>query len=318
MTILLPSRKKKIVGLDFLNNKVIGVVASHVSNRVQPLQVFEMDCTFDDVTDFQFSPGILEQLLDLVKRFKLRGKQVVLSVPDHQIIVRYLDMPSVPIGALRQAVQVELGATIHLPFEDPAFDVVLIPPINASDDCGTGGCCLIAAPRLVIANMTNLAKQAGLIPTAVDIKPLAILRANGIVPRNREELTLVAHVSEEEVSLSIFIGSYLYFFRNMDMGIPNDVSDASQIQSLVTDIVYEMNRVISFFNFNLAAIERPLGCMYLYATHPYRTAICTEMEQQMSIPIFVIQQSELLVETGHQDLEAMVALGLAMKRGQVK
>jgi Tfp pilus assembly PilM family ATPase len=319
VAIQLPARKRKVVGLDFTGNKLVGVIAQQSANITQPLQAFELDCIIENTASFKIPPYVVEQLQDIVKQHKLHGRQAVLSVPNHQTMVRYLDLPSVPKSALRQAVQIEIGTTIHLPFEDPVYDVVPVPSINSNYESlnGTGSCCLIVSPQSVITEMSELVKQAGLLPEAVELKSFAFLRAAEVTPKSREELTIVAHVREEEISLSIFIGAYLYFFRSMDMGISYTISDEKQIQSIIADIVYEMNRVVSFFNFNLASIDRQIGEMYLYSSHPCQSFICAELEQQLGTRVNSIEESEFLNTAGLQDgSEAMVALGLAMKRGQ--
>ncbi len=318
VTLRFSSQKKRVVGLDFFNDKIMGIVAEHSSHDVQPCHAFQIDCTYEENSDFNLSSDILNRLQVVVTRLKLRGRPVVLSVPNQHVLVRYLNMPNVPQKALRQAVQVEIGTTIHLPFEDPVFDVIPVPAIDSIEHTSEEmeGCCLVVSPRSVISNMTILAKQAGLIPIAVDMKPLALMRAAKSEPLPSEGLTLLACVREEETALSIFIGPYLYFFRNMDMGIRHDVLDEVQIQSSVSDIVYEVNRVINFFNFNLAETERPLAHLYLYGAHPCRDFIAHEIGQQIGVPASLIWENEFLSGFGHQNSEAMIALGLAMKRGQ--
>ncbi|GMA51869.1 hypothetical protein GCM10025857_32260 [Alicyclobacillus contaminans] len=236
-------------------------------------------------------------------------------MPNDQVIVRYLQMPVVPETALRQAIEVELGVTIHLPFEDPVFDVKRVPGIGAMEaEADQMGVCLIAAPKAVIAERIGLVRAVGLNPVAVDIQPLALIRVGNIKPRDPSELMILVQLDDEELALSIFVGSHLYFVRTMEMGIGREVDDPMLLKSAAEDIVYEMNRVVNFFNFNLGEVERPVGVVYVHTLHPKKHFIIEQLNQQLSTEVNLIELG-VVGQMNDVSPEAFMALGLSMRRG---
>jgi type IV pilus assembly protein PilM len=201
-----------------------------------------------------------EVLRGFVRRHRLRKRRVIVGVPSDQLMVRVLQLPPLPDRQLRRAVELELGETVMLPFDDPVFDVVRVPPLGAAGG-GTEPAVVVAAPRAYVERALNFVRAVGLVPSAVDIAPLGRLRAAGPMAWKTPGIRLLVQGEERETTIGIVSRGYLYFLRTVEhaaeTGPPVSWTDR------MTDVAYEVERVTQFFRFNLAGRESPVDGVWL-------------------------------------------------------
>jgi Tfp pilus assembly PilM family ATPase len=251
----------------------------------------------------------LDTLTKFVKVNRLQGSPVSLSLPNDKVVVRYMQLPDLPVKALRQTVEVELGTSIHLPFDDPVYDVVPVPCINQRElQSGYRNMCLISAPSVEVEHAIAMAQGAGLRPTGIDVTPMAILRCSGTSVIESDGLTCLIQVSRSEMVFSIFIGDALYFFRSVEMASELDVPAVEEGQWM-HDVAFELERVINFFNFNLSDREREVDRVLLHAQDCDRQTLCQVLSQRLQRDVTV------LVASAENTCEGpfMTAVGLALK-----
>lgn len=196
-----------------------------------------------------------------IKGNGLLGAKTVIGLANHQFIVRYVTVPTVPDQYLRSLIQNELGHSIHLPFEDALFDAVAVPPLTEIDPKMTT-VCLIAAPREYVDQSVELAKQAQLQPVAVDIPPLALYRFASLGYEKACFYTLI-HVEMSEMSISIFRQGFLYFYRNLEL-MWDERYDSSSEQ-FASMLVSEIERMINFFLMSFSGISLQKNVYLLYS-----------------------------------------------------
>ena len=113
-------------------------------------------------------------LFELLKEntSKLGGKKqnVRMFVPDTSVLLKTFDHPTDVEGEkLKEYVQMELGQSIHLPFQEPLVDVYDPVP-------GDGSATLFAAPPEEIQKFMGLLMDIHMQPEVADIRALCNLR----------------------------------------------------------------------------------------------------------------------------------------------
>jgi type IV pilus assembly protein PilM len=107
----------------------------------------------------------------------IKTKQVHLGVANQRVVVRQVNLPSMPDDELRQALPYQVQEFIPIPVEQAELDYHVLDKVTDEDGGETLRVLLVAAQKDMIASHVDAAKQAGLKPVSVDLNPFALLRA---------------------------------------------------------------------------------------------------------------------------------------------
>lgn len=252
---------------------------------------------------------VLKPLSDFVQRNNLSGAKAVFSVPNDTVILRYMEMPKMPEKALREVITLELGNTIHLPFENPAFDIAVVPLLQTdAETMGNTSICLIAAPKKLVIDLVHLVKSVGLRPKAAEVGAIAVHRLFYRQLPESHHMTMVAQIYQNELSLSIFIGPHMYFFRHVEA-----LSDTSAgLETYIRDVGYEIDRVTNFFNFSLAKKDMSMEHVILHSDHSEHDTMVSMLSERLNRKVesvFVAAQLGL----ASAESPFVCAVGLALK-----
>ncbi|WP_143216150.1 type IV pilus biogenesis protein PilM [Ferroacidibacillus organovorans] len=271
--------------------------------------------------DIDETSGDSTQTRDLGKVMKgngFQGVKTVIGLANHQFIVRYVTVPTVPDQYLKSMIQNELGLSIHLPFEDALFDAVVVPPLTEIDPKLTA-ISLIAAPREHVNRAVELAKRAQLQPIAVDIPPLALYR---LISKTCVEpcfYTLI-HVEKEDLSISIFRQGFLYFYRNLELvsDVQTDFSSTQFAQMLTSEI----ERILNFFQMSFPGLFLQKNVYLFYSqlhVHDLFKQILTNRGESTFYDLSAYRKSESSNDfrqiMNQTPVSEFVSLGLAIKEG---
>ncbi|WP_062513870.1 type IV pilus biogenesis protein PilM [Halobacillus sp. KGW1] len=110
----------------------------------------------------------------LVEEREWKKKQLYFTVPDHSVVIRMLDIPAeVKEEEIKGYLYMQVGDTLHLPFDNPSFDFAMI----REDEDGKKTIVIFAYPEIQMEEMSRLFERTGLKPVVADISALAIHRA---------------------------------------------------------------------------------------------------------------------------------------------
>ena len=163
--ILLFGKKKRQVSLVY-NDFVIKVLTTGLNDlahaKVQTVQLDEgivVDGIIEDELVF------FELLKDNVKKWGIKGQNVSFYVPESTVMMKSIEHPQELVDSheIKQYVEMEIGRTIHLPFENPLIDLYDAQP-------GDGKATIFAT------NADEVTKVVGLLTDAGLIQPLRILK----------------------------------------------------------------------------------------------------------------------------------------------
>lgn len=160
-------------------------------------------------------------LKECIRKWKIQNREVQFLVPDSVIIVRKVDIPlEVKDEEIKGHLYLELGTSLHLPFDNPIFDVDFLEEKEDKKEI-----LLFAAPEQVVNEYAQILKSVGLKPIAADVSSLAIYRLFYKVYGDSETTspegatTLSIQFNLQDVTVSIINHHKLLLVRQFKMNL---------------------------------------------------------------------------------------------------
>jgi len=284
------------------------------------------------------------QLALAVKDFQVKKKKAVLAVPSSFVVIRKVNIPKVKPAEVRPLLEIELESTIHLPFSRPYFDFYKVEnesPLpkkedRAADDEGLqleeDTYLLVAAPGDCIDQYVSLMKTFDIEVIAVDIEPLALYRLLYAQEPDHKQNIMFVQLGIHSVNVSIFQRDMPEFLRNIPLALANyevaatkqtysasDLGylvDNSNLYSFVNDLVRELERVISFYQFSMKNDGTRVETIYITGNFPSLEHICHFLQQRMNsveVTLFPIHQIAHAFEEPASLHGFTVAVGLSLR-----
>ncbi|MFJ7727108.1 type IV pilus biogenesis protein PilM [Neobacillus sp. NPDC097160] len=276
------------------------------------------------ITDFDLLANILEQCVD---EWKIQRRQVRFIVPDQLVIIRKVSVPAeIQDDEMHGYLYLELGSSIHLPFEEPVFDFYPI-----SNNGKTRELLLFAAPEQNVLEYADLLSKLKLNPVAADISPLALYRLYSQLDHaSANEVLFSVQFDMTSVNLCIFEENVPLVMRqyalpfNVDLWeIKTDLSGSivykytgatDELVIQFEDIIREINKLIDFYRYTLHNENQDISKFLLNGDHPMLTAIFDEMQERFEIPVDVISlEIETKGKIDRTPISQLLPLGLALK-----
>lgn len=267
------------------------------------------------------------ELFDVMKNdvAKWAGKKqnARIFVPDTSVLLKSFEHPDdIEWNELKGYVEMELGQSIHLPFQDPLIDV--FDP-NPND----GQAMLFAAPSEEVTKMIGLLLDATLDPQAADIRALCNIRLLAHLQLIKDDRTyLIADWSINELSISIFSFGQLEFLRyqsfdtDLSKWKPEEIEEyrfsyhsevEDEYRMILTDQMLEIDRIMNFFKFSLHKGEKSVDEIIILGDNPLLHTIKEFLENNFSMPIIMLNDS-IIQKSFPQFSEKFASLiGLALK-----
>lgn len=317
-------KKKSHVSIE-VNNYVLRMLVSNGPNLVQP-QCYEIPLPQGIIQDATITDELA--LSEILKEHasKLGGKKqnVRFFVPDTSVLLKTIEHPADVIGKeLASYVQMEVGHSIHLPFQDPLIDVYDPVP-------GDGKAVVFAAPPEEVQKLIGILLDNRFKPQVAEIRSLANLRLLEQLEILQDAKTyLIADWSINELSICIYSEGNVEFlrFQSIDTDLAkwrhrvidganvefNYDGDIQEYRSIVTDQVLELDRMMNFFQYSLNKGEKSVDEIIVMGDNPLLSEILDVLSEKFPLPITMI--NDRLVDSKFPGFKAKYAslLGLALK-----
>ncbi|MFY3792779.1 type IV pilus biogenesis protein PilM [Ureibacillus sp. MALMAid1270] len=245
-------------------------------------------------------------------------------VPDPTILLKSFEHPSdVPSTKILEYVQMELGHTIHLPFQEPLIDVYDPTP-------GDRQAMMFAAAPDEVHKMSNLLLDIDFDPEAADIRALCNLRfLDHIKLLQNDKTYLIANWLINELSICIYSKGNVEFIRyqpidtDLSTWRANSTSEGNvdfsfagnmeEYRMTLSDHILEMDRIMNFFRFSLNKGEKSVDEIIVMGDNPFLVQIQSFLQENLALPIQIIDDE--LVHQHFPNFKAKHAslLGLALK-----
>lgn len=265
-----------------------------------------------------------ELLTELVKEWGIARDDLYFFVPDHAVLMRVFQYPeTLEVHKLTSYVEMEIGASIHLPFESPLIDV-------DTKGMKAGEAVLFAVPSEDITSLMRLYEDVRLEPVHLGIRALANLRFLAETNYLQQDRTyLVVDWEVKSASMSIYSEGKVDFLRYQAIEASEDAwtykgdeevgyryvyeGDYELYQRLLIDQGYEIERILNFYRFSLHKGEKAVDEIIMMGNHPEIETIVKQVRAIVDHPVTVIDDA--FVSNHYPGYEAKHAalIGLSLK-----
>lgn len=225
-------------------------------------------------------------LKKLKKKRKIKAKIAHINIPTSSVILRQQTMPDVSIEDLKQMLTYEIGSSIHLPFNNPVFDIIKskieseendnenVDEENDKDEAeNLQSMCnvtFIATPGNLIYPLIESLEEEKIKVKKIDIPSLSLYQLfKKLYPRQKYESILIIQIRRDGIDLTIIDEKTIWFTRhvhlsifdyideefgeeNIDFGrLFEKIDDKEQLKKYITEITNEIERAINFYKYTL-------------------------------------------------------------------
>lgn len=293
-----------------------------LKEKIIPSGLLERGRILNEVELYQF-------LQEVVREWKVQRRRVRILAPDSMIILRKVEFPAeLEDDAINGHFYMELGQSLYLPFEHPILDVYPLPENEQQSENRKG--ILFAAPEEEVRKMVDILEDAGLIPIAVDIRPLGIYRyfTNQIASIKPEDTYLFFEVNLQSIHISIFSEHLPEFLRYTELDILDKdweanvtaegfvewtyTGDEHRLKGLMMDQMIELERIMNFYQFSMKKGERAVSHIIVLGDFPNLHMVQDFIKESLLVPV---QLLDTHTSFGNRPVPRsfIPALGLALR-----
>jgi type IV pilus assembly protein PilM len=293
----------------------------HYGQRILPAGII-MDGKIQDIDTLM---NILDECID---DWKIAKREIRFTVPDSLVIIRKVSIPAdVKEDEIHGYLYLELGTSIHLPFEDPVFDVITLGAEGQKQEI-----LVFAAPEQYVNEYADLFKSLRLKPIAADISPLAIYRLYHQLDMHRaNEVLLSVQFDLDVVSMCVFEEHTPVFMRH----IPGDmkenwsvkfgeggnhseqkmvyVGELAELTYQLEEIYRDITKLMDFYRYSLTHGKKEVTRILVNGDHPMLERVHADMKELFEIPVDTLRVSMPGIEQGSLPSCYNLALGLGLK-----
>ena len=296
------------------------VVVSHYGERFIPEGLIRDG----KIIDRETLETILEQC---VEEWGIKKRNVRFVVPDQYVVIRTLQVPSdLHDDEIKGYLYIELGSTIHLPFEDPVFDILV-----TGDSREKKTVLLFAAPEDIVMQYSTLFEELKLKPIAADISPLCMYRLYHEIDHTKsKDHTMILQFDLHMVNISIFHHHKPVFMRHLSIDGAHEqwesqntrtgniefkwIGEENELLLNLLDTYKEIEHVMNFYRFSLNQGKEGISRIFLCGDHPYLSTIYREVKERSEVQVDTINSEHFITSDGDLlDSNLHLALGLALK-----
>ena len=267
--------------------------------------------------------GLFQVLKNNIAKLGGKRQNVRMFVPDTSVLLKNFEHPpTIEPNKLKEYVQMELGRTIRLPFQDPLVDVY--DPI--ADD---GQATLFATPQEEVQKLMGLLLDVHLRPEVADIRALCNLRLlEQLTKITIEKTYMITYWSINELSICIYSKGLVEFLRYQTIetdlvkwhvnSSESDVSlsysgDIDEYYAALSDQVLEIDRMMNFFKFSLHKGEKSVDELIIMGDNPLLNYIGQFLSDNLQTTTTVIDDD--VISNVYPQFKAKHAalIGLALK-----
>ncbi|MGQ9475780.1 MAG: type IV pilus assembly protein PilM [Actinomycetota bacterium] len=174
-----PKKKNVYLGLDISSSSV--KVAEITVGREAPVltNLGMVPIPEGVVRDGEIEDGVTlaETIKELWSTTGIKEKSVILGIANQKVIVRPIELPYMEKEELDNALRFQVQDFIPIPIEDAILDYDIIEEFMTAEEERMLTVLLVAAHRDMINAFVEVLREAGLTPSAIDLKAFALPRS---------------------------------------------------------------------------------------------------------------------------------------------
>ena len=266
----------------------------------------------------------------LSKKWRLKRKQIRMTMPDAAVIIRKQSIPStVAEDEIQQYVTFALGESIHLPFDQPVIEILSLGTNNEEDTTDEKEIVMISTDEELVHDYSTCFQEVGLKLVSIDISPLNYYRLfeeQQLLESSDEVLLIQYHVENVvftaiEDGNPIFIQQFSLFDDTTDpqsYGPTLHKEDFSrqEVMEQFSEINTEIERIQRFYRYSMNDGKKQFTKMALVGDTPFLSEIHSQLEELYEIPVIELDVDHFSGPKGLKvEQRFHQALGLAMRAG---
>lgn len=270
------------------------------------------------IKDFKAFTRLVEEVVDFNE---LKNKPLYFNVPDYSVVIRPFEVPvTLKEDEIKGYLYMKLGDTLHLPFDDPAFDYSVV-----SRNSETVKLVLFCYPEEQIRLFEQAFRESKLNPKAADINSLSIYRLYvelGYV--SSDEHLLLIDWNLDGCVLTVFHEGQPVFINHTKSTLPLELwknhhgrfewtGDEQDPSDFTRDQVNEIERIMDFYRFSVMNGQAGVTKVMLVGDWP-ENELAQELLQGDSIQVDTFDPSVLSFEDLSIPVHYVDAVGLSLKQ----
>ncbi|WP_168735715.1 pilus assembly protein PilM [Cohnella fermenti] len=213
------------------------------------------------------------QLKRWVRRMKLTGSPVVIPIQTSQAIIRRIQIQTTNRKDLHQLVALEVETALHLPFEDPVYDYVVV-----GEEENATQVLVFAASRQLIEQQVKLVESAGLKVRGVELSATALARAIRTLDRSSFQETLLVNQEPDSLEIYMFYQGQPVFVRSISLFSALD--DGGQLSpSQLGEMTAEISRMLNFYQFSIHEGQSRIAEARIAGSKAVRDQLCAALQE---------------------------------------
>ncbi|MFC4409886.1 type IV pilus biogenesis protein PilM [Chungangia koreensis] len=252
---------------------------------------------------------LIEQLRDIVKKYKLKGLPAFFSYSNQDLLLRSTTIPiQIPREEWKGHLYMELGESFQLPFENPIIEVVGDRLLEGRQEVTA-----LAVPESDVQRLESILKESKLHPVVIDLPFLSLYRFFGEhFSISESSHVLLLQLELDHIQISMFHDHQPLYVRSLTLPqIPNLSSYETRSgfqywtapdESLEMDehfsvIQNEIDRLRTFYQYNLQGGSKEIDTFCISGDHPLIEKL-TETYNSEQLQVFHSNEEILLTKDG--------------------
>lgn len=214
------------IGLDIGSSAVRAVQLSRGRGQRAHIQrLGQVTLPPETVADAEpVQPEAITQALHVLWReFGFKGRKVALGLAHSQVVVRRVDLPSMPVEGLRESLLMQVQDYLPLPLDQAEFDYHLMEEYQDEDGTWMMRILLVAADSGMVRRYLDVVEAAKLKPVLLDLDAFAQIRAfrDPVVTEKRFGVgsgELIIDIGAQLTNITVHTNGTPRFVRLLPMG----------------------------------------------------------------------------------------------------
>jgi type IV pilus assembly protein PilM len=257
-------------------------------------------------------------LRNCAAKWGLKNKQVHFIVPDAYVVVRKQSIPAdITEEEIRGYIFLELGRSIHLPFEQPTFDYAVLGKKEDKKDL-----LLFAAPENLVESYANILEKVKMHPVSADLTSLAFGRLYDAMEQPEEEEMMLVKLDALDANITIFQNGTPVFMQHYSFSYAEaveitpvgiEVQNRELILAEAEEFLEEISRILHFYQYSFAASAGSIQKLLLIGDHPLLEDLYTMLQERFSFTVTSVSYSSVAGKGELLHPKYYPAFGLTLK-----
>ncbi len=317
-------KKNRTVSLEMKDHYIRGLIYNDDDVTTGIIHEFPLESglVVDEV--IQDEIAFFDVLKDMVKEWGISRNDIRFFAPDHGSMMRSFEHPAeLNSDQLKAFVEMELGQSIHLPFEEPLLDVY-------DHVEGDGEAVIYASASEEPMKLVGLFQDAHLHPTVLDVRSLSNIRFfDSISYFNPTDTYLIADWAINAVTISIYSNGNVEFLRYQSSDTPTrnwvytvDANDhyvfthngnMTDYHNSLNEQVFEIGQILNFYSFSLHKGEKSVDHIIMLGDNPEMSYIAGQLAASVQMPVEVIDDEFMEKYYPQYEAKHSALIGLSLK-----